>query len=198
MPCPIALSRWQSSKYLAVFVRVPAVSSQLQEIGKKLTGNLRPNRYSTIAIDAYLACGKRKRPSGSRHKNLIKIAFISILQSCQTWFTHLETVLCTISLAAGFGNLYRLPQTTLLQGGLPFLVAYVVLTVLVGLPLLFLELGIGQLAQEGFIKSWRAVPFFKGQSHIYLRKVYMLPHTKITKTTKFKERKFKNFKIGYT
>jgi NSS family neurotransmitter:Na+ symporter len=67
-------------------------------------------------------------------------------------------------LAAGFGNLYRLPQTTLLQGGLPFLVAYVVLTVLVGLPLLFLELGIGQLAQEGFIKSWRAVPFFKGQS----------------------------------
>jgi hypothetical protein len=145
-------------------VRVPAVSSQLQEIGKKLTGNLRPNRYSTIAIDAYLACGKRKRPSGSRHKNLIKIAFISILQSCQTWFTHLETVLCTISLAAGFGNLYRLPQTTLLQGGLPFLVAYVVLTVLVGLPLLFLELGIGQLAQEGFIKSWRAVPFFKGQS----------------------------------
>jgi solute carrier family 6 (neurotransmitter transporter) len=88
--------------------------------------------------------------------------------SCQTWFTHLETVLCTISLAAGFGNLYRLPQTTLLQGGLPFLVAYVVLTVLVGLPLLFLELGIGQLAQEGFIKSWRAVPFFKGVGYVKL------------------------------
>ncbi|RZC22675.1 bloated tubules, partial [Asbolus verrucosus] len=88
--------------------------------------------------------------------------------SCQTWFTHLETVLCTISLAAGFGNLYRLPQTTLLRGGLPFLLAYVILTILIGLPLLFLELGIGQLAQEGFIKSWRAVPFFRGIGYVKL------------------------------
>ncbi|XP_063910924.1 sodium-dependent nutrient amino acid transporter 1 isoform X2 [Zophobas morio] len=96
------------------------------------------------------------------YKNLEKV------KSCQTWFTHLETVLCTIALAAGFGNLYRLPQATLNQGGLPFLAAYVILTVLVGLPLLFLELGIGQLAQEGFIKSWRAIPFFKGIGYVKL------------------------------
>ena len=126
---------------------------------EKVTGNLRLNRHSTILIDSHLAYGKRKRPSGSNR--ILKISFL--LQSCQTWFTHLETVLCTIALAAGFGNLYRLPQATLNQGGLPFLAAYVILTVLVGLPLLFLELGIGQLAQEGFIKSWRAIPFFKGQ-----------------------------------
>lgn len=99
--------------------------------------------------------------TGSR-REIIRFVYLLLLQSCQTWFTHLETLLCTISLAAGFGNLYRLPQTTLIRGGLPFLVAYVILTILIGLPLLFLELGIGQLAQEGFIKSWRAVPFFKG------------------------------------
>lgn len=33
---------------------------------------------------------------------------------------------------------------------------------LIGLPLLFLELGLGQLAQEGFTKTWRAVPLFRG------------------------------------
>lgn len=51
---------------------------------------------------------------------------------------------------------------TLLNGGIPFILAYFSLTVLIGLPLLFLELGIGQMAEEGFIKSWRVVPFFRG------------------------------------
>ncbi|XP_045461897.1 sodium-dependent nutrient amino acid transporter 1-like isoform X2 [Harmonia axyridis] len=88
--------------------------------------------------------------------------------SCQTWLTHLQTVICTISLSAGLGNLYRLPQMTLLNGGMPFIVAYLILTVLIGLPLLFLELGIGQMAEEGFIKSWRVVPFFRGVGYVKL------------------------------
>lgn len=65
-------------------------------------------------------------------------------------------------MAAGLGNLYRLPQTTILRGGLPFSTVYLLLTILMGLPLLFLEIGIGQLVQEGLTKSWRTVPFFKG------------------------------------
>lgn len=66
-------------------------------------------------------------------------------------------------MAAGFGNIYRLPQAVILRGGLPFLAVYLGLTIFLGLPLLFLELGIGQLVQEGVIKFWRAVPFFKGK-----------------------------------
>ncbi|NP_001137203.1 bloated tubules [Tribolium castaneum] len=108
--------------------------------------------------------GSEKNEMGST----TKLVTTKMEMSCQSWFSRLETVLCTISLAAGFGNLYRLPQTALLQGGLPFLLAYVILVILVGLPLLFLELGIGQLAQEGFIKSWRAVPFFRGIGYVKL------------------------------
>lgn len=65
-------------------------------------------------------------------------------------------------MAAGLGNFYRLSQTTMIRGGLPFLAVYLGLTIFLGLPLLFLELGIGQLTQEGIVKSWRVVPFFKG------------------------------------
>nr|CAH7717202.1 unnamed protein product [Callosobruchus chinensis] len=71
-------------------------------------------------------------------------------------------------MAAGMGNVYRLPQTALIRGGLPFVVAHTVLTLLVGLPLLFLELGVGQMAQEGVVKAWRAVPFFKGIGYVKL------------------------------
>lgn len=72
-------------------------------------------------------------------------------------------------MAAGMGNIYRLPQSTIVRGGLPYLAVYLGLTICLGLPLLFLELGIGQLAQEGVVKSWRAVPFFKGMFSMWKR-----------------------------
>ncbi|KAJ8931214.1 hypothetical protein NQ314_015911 [Rhamnusium bicolor] len=108
------------------------------------------------------------------YKSNLKFIILILLQSCQLWFSRISTAICTISMAAGMGNLYRLPQTTLIRGGLPFLIVYVVLAIFVGLPLLFLELGIGQLAQEGFIKSWRAVPFFRGIGYIKLAAGCML------------------------
>ncbi|XP_019766343.1 sodium- and chloride-dependent neutral and basic amino acid transporter B(0+) isoform X3 [Dendroctonus ponderosae] len=89
-------------------------------------------------------------------------------KSCLSWCSHFSTIICTVSIAGGLGTLYRLPQSTMIRGGLPFLVAYALLTILIGLPLLFLELGVGQMAQEGFIKSWRAVPFFKGIGYVKL------------------------------
>lgn len=94
--------------------------------------------------------------------------------SCWSCFTYAETVLCTISLAVGLGNLYRLPQTALIRGGLPFLVAYIILSLLIGLPLLFLELGLGQLSQEGFTKTWRAVPLFRGVGYVKFIAVCLL------------------------
>ncbi|CAG9838828.1 unnamed protein product [Diabrotica balteata] len=94
--------------------------------------------------------------------------------SCQTMMYYISTTLCTMSMALGLGNLYRLPQTTMIRGGLPFLIAHLILTIFIGLPLLFLELGIGQLAQEGFIKSWRVVPFFRGIGYVKFLAGYML------------------------
>lgn len=86
-----------------------------------------------------------------------------MFQTCSTFFGHLETAICTISLAANFGNLYRLPQMIFSSGDeVPFLIVYTILSLFIGFPLLVLELGIGQIAQEGFVKMWRAVPFFKG------------------------------------
>lgn len=70
-----------------------------------------------------------------------------------------------MSIANGFGNVYRLPQAVIRGGGLPFLIAYIILSLFIGLPLLFLEIGVGQIVQEGFTKTWRAVPFFRGNYH---------------------------------
>lgn len=97
-----------------------------------------------------------------------------IRERWQTCINYIELSVCTCSLAAGFGNLYRLPQSVLSGGGLPFLVAYIILALLLGIPLMALELGLGQIVQDTFTRTWRAVPFFRGVGHIKIIAGYLL------------------------
>jgi len=41
-------------------------------------------------------------------------------------------------------------------------VAYLVLLLVIGLPLVFLEIGLGQFCQQGSLQIYRAVPLLKG------------------------------------
>ncbi|KAK5642446.1 hypothetical protein RI129_008613 [Pyrocoelia pectoralis] len=129
-----------------------------------------PSLHSSTSFAGENNCELDSKPEGSKSK-LISSKSSGACWSC---FVCAETILCTISLAAGLGNLYRLPQTTLIRGGLPFLVAYIILSLFIGLPLLFLELGLGQLAQEGFIKIWRAVPIFRGLGYVKFGAISLL------------------------
>ncbi|CAH1284311.1 unnamed protein product [Diabrotica balteata] len=121
-----------------------------------------------------IASGSELNSETNEMGSTAKLVPSKIEQSCQTMMYYISTTLCTMSMALGLGNLYRLPQTTMIRGGLPFLIAHLILTIFIGLPLLFLELGIGQLAQEGFIKSWRVVPFFRGIGYVKFLAGYML------------------------
>lgn len=46
-----------------------------------------------------------------------------------------------------------------------FLLAYIVIVILIGIPLTFLEIILGQFCQQGTTKLWRAVPVFKGKNY---------------------------------
>ncbi|KAG5887858.1 hypothetical protein JTB14_005624 [Gonioctena quinquepunctata] len=122
--------------------------------------------YATMGTMSAANSGSEINSDLNEMGSTVKLVPTKMKLSCQTWMYYTSTTLCTISMALGLGNLYRLPQTTMIRGGLPFLIAHLILTTFIGLPLLFLELGIGQLAQEGFIKSWRAIPFFKGIGYV--------------------------------
>lgn len=78
----------------------------------------------------------------------------------------LSATLTILSLAASLGNVLRLPRVVYLSGGGTFLVVYVCISVVFGIPLVFLEIGLGQFCQEGTTKLWRAVPLFKGIGYV--------------------------------
>ncbi|XP_069700932.1 sodium- and chloride-dependent neutral and basic amino acid transporter B(0+) [Periplaneta americana] len=78
----------------------------------------------------------------------------------------LSATLTILSLAASLGNVLRLPRVVYLSGGGTFLIVYICISLVFGIPLVFLEIGLGQFCQEGTTKLWRAVPLFKGVGYV--------------------------------
>lgn len=79
-----------------------------------------------------------------------------------TWGNQIEFILSLVGYAVGLGNIWRFPYLTYNNGGGAFLVPYVIMLIIAGLPLFFLELSFGQFGSLGPITIWKACPLFKG------------------------------------
>lgn len=71
-------------------------------------------------------------------------------------------ILC-LCLNLTYANVARFPRE-LQQHGSAFLVPYMILLLLVGLPVVLLEISLGQFLGQGSAHMWRAAPFLKGAS----------------------------------
>ena len=80
----------------------------------------------------------------------------------QKWAKSHEFVFALAGCAIGLGNVWRFPYLCYKYGGGAFMVAYLVFLLLVGVPMLMLEVTIGQFMSRGGIEAWSMVPLFKG------------------------------------
>ncbi|KAG1679898.1 Sodium- and chloride-dependent glycine transporter 2 [Nymphon striatum] len=80
----------------------------------------------------------------------------------QKWSGKLDFVLSCISFAVGFGNIWRFPYMCYKNGGAVFLIPYILMLVLVGFPLFYMELCLGQFSGKGPVKVWAVVPVMRG------------------------------------
>ncbi|KAH3833324.1 hypothetical protein DPMN_106630 [Dreissena polymorpha] len=78
------------------------------------------------------------------------------------WRTKLEFVLSCLGYVIGLGNIWRFPFLVYRNGGGAFFFAYIIMVALCGLPLVYMEMALGQYASLGPVTLWRAVPLFKG------------------------------------
>ncbi|XP_034260090.1 sodium- and chloride-dependent transporter XTRP3-like isoform X2 [Pantherophis guttatus] len=79
------------------------------------------------------------------------------------WDNHFQFVFACISYAVGLGNVWRFPYLCQMHGGGGFLIPYLIMLVVEGMPLLFLELAVGQLMHQGSIGTWNAIsPYLCG------------------------------------
>ncbi|XP_049276005.1 sodium- and chloride-dependent glycine transporter 2 [Rhipicephalus sanguineus] len=74
------------------------------------------------------------------------------------WGYKIESILSCLSLSLGLGNIWRFPYLIYKNGGAAFLVPYVLLLTVLGRPMYFLELIMGQFCSSSAIKSFACVP----------------------------------------
>ncbi|KAI4876278.1 hypothetical protein NFI96_021645 [Prochilodus magdalenae] len=78
------------------------------------------------------------------------------------WDNKVQYLLTCIGFAVGLGNVWRFPYLCQVYGGGAFLIPYLVALVLEGLPLLHMELAIGQRLRMGSIGVWTSISPYLG------------------------------------
>ncbi|RVE51529.1 hypothetical protein evm_003799 [Chilo suppressalis] len=76
--------------------------------------------------------------------------------------------LCTLAVTLSFNSTLRVPREAARYGGLQYALALTLALLVVALPLVLLQLAVGQLSQQDAVGLWRAVPIFKGVGYLRL------------------------------
>lgn len=79
------------------------------------------------------------------------------------WSNQLQSLTTCIAMSIGLGNVWRFPYTAYTNGGGAFLIPYFIVLLLVGKPLYFLEIAIGQFSSRGSIKVYDFCPGMRGK-----------------------------------
>lgn len=79
-----------------------------------------------------------------------------------TWSSERTFILTTTAAAVGLGNLWRFPYITGVHGGAAFILAYLIAIIILGFPLMVLELSLGRNAKGSPVAAFR-------QLHPYAR-----------------------------
>lgn len=80
----------------------------------------------------------------------------------ETWTGSLDFFVSALGYAVGVGNVWRFPYLCYNNGGGAFLIPYFVCMIILGIPLVYLEMIVGQFTSSGSLKCWRMVKIFKG------------------------------------
>lgn len=78
------------------------------------------------------------------------------------WTSDIEFTLSCIAYSVGFGNIWKFPYTALDNGGGAFLVPYLIVLFVIGRPLYYLEMAMGQFSSRGCVKIYDLAPAMRG------------------------------------
>jgi len=87
---------------------------------------------------------------------------VEALNKRETWSSKFDFILALMGFSIGLGNVWRFPYLCFKNGGGCFLIPYLICLVVAGVPVLTMEIGLGQYTSEGGITAWKICPLFQG------------------------------------
>ncbi|XP_054009969.1 sodium-dependent nutrient amino acid transporter 1-like [Hylaeus anthracinus] len=78
------------------------------------------------------------------------------------WGSNIEFLMSCVAFSVGLGNVWRFPSTAYENGGGAFLVPYLVVLFIIGKPIYYMEMILGQFSSRSCVEVWSVVPGFKG------------------------------------
>jgi len=84
-------------------------------------------------------------------------------QARPAWDNQVQFLLACIAYAVGLGNIWRFPYLAQTYGGGAFIIPYLIMLAVEGIPLFLLELAVGQRLRQGAIGAWESFhPYLGG------------------------------------
>ena len=100
------------------------------------------------------------------HPNHGKISLESIVHMAHIdrdeWGKGIEFLMSCIAMSVGLGNVWRFPLTALENGGGAFVIPYIIVLFLIGKPVYFMEMILGQFSGRGSVKVFDFAPAMRG------------------------------------
>ncbi|CAG4979847.1 unnamed protein product [Colias eurytheme] len=81
------------------------------------------------------------------------------------WGNQIEFLMSCIATSVGLGNVWRFPFVAYQNGGGAFLIPYIIVLILVGKPMYYLEAVLGQFSSRNSVKIWSMAPAMKGTGY---------------------------------
>ncbi|XP_049539813.1 sodium-dependent nutrient amino acid transporter 1-like [Anopheles darlingi] len=80
----------------------------------------------------------------------------------QKWDKGVEFLMSCIALSVGLGNVWKFPSTAFRNGGGAFVIPYLIVLLIVGRPIYYLEMVMGQFSSRGSVKVYDVSPIMRG------------------------------------
>ncbi|KAJ6217656.1 hypothetical protein RDWZM_008813 [Blomia tropicalis] len=137
----------------------------------KLTNNEVQNGQVTLVLindndaikhgDTNELTNKSPNTNGTHHDAKMKTN--QKYRAREQWANKFEFILACMAYAIGLGNVWRFPYLCYKNGGGAFFIPYFIFLIFGAIPILFLEVGIGQYFRSGGITVWKQIcPLFAG------------------------------------
>ncbi|XP_061377371.1 sodium-dependent nutrient amino acid transporter 1-like [Danaus plexippus] len=78
------------------------------------------------------------------------------------WGNQLEFLMSCIATSVGLGNVWRFPFVAYQNGGGAFLIPYIIVLILIGKPMYYIEGVMGQFSSRNSLKIWAIAPAMRG------------------------------------